>query len=275
MFAQVDAGILIGDKLSPAAKNKVIGATKNELVNGSGSSNSLFKCGPTIRPVPGADKIPLEDENEFGDFHKNVLGSYEKIVNVLNVKGQFLFAPVVFDPIALAIALDTPEKPNLKFPEEFILYGIALPLLAPKLGFKSPVDIAKLLAKVPSIVVPSLPTLNVPKLDIDPAKFDALLKFNAWPAKLPGLFSDLALQVPALFVDILSFKFDKICETVMGSGLFGEFDSRSVIQVAVAKQVSIAIAESIVIAMVASTIGSASNGIVGQLGRTFGYQPPA
>jgi len=275
MGCQNDAGILRGDKLSPEAKNNLVSNIKDEITNGTnGTGSRLFSCGPNVEPIQGADKIDLADEKKFDGFHKNVLGLFEKIVNVLNVEGQFVFAPVVFDPIALAGKLKTPEIPKLKFPDEFLTYGIALPLLAPRLGIKTPVDLAKLVAQVPTILVPAPPTLNIPKLDIKVPDFVDLFNFSNFAVKLPKLFLDLALQMPTLFTQILTFNFDGICQTVFDSKLLGEFDSRSVMGIAVAKTLVQSIAECIVIAIVASTLGSASEGITGNLGRKFGYVPP-
>lgn len=271
--AQHDAGILKDNKLSQEAKNRIFKNVKDELVNGSsGLGFKFFSCGPNTQPVLGAENINLEDQSIYGDFHKNVLGLYEKIVQVLDVNGQFMFPPIVVDPIALALAIDPPQIPQLKFPDEFLIFGLGLPLIATKLGFPMPIDLA---AKLPSIIVPQPPNLQFPNLDIDISKFLDLFKFSQFQIKLPGLILDLATKIPTMFPKLLAFQFDEVCNAVMESQLFGPSDPRSTIQIIVAKNLSQAIAESIIIAVVAITLGSASGGIVGGLGRKFGYVPPA
>lgn len=271
-FCQHDAGILQGGKLSPVAKKKIFSGIKNEI--GGKTNDSLFKCGPKIEPIPNADKIDLEDASKFGNFHTNVLNMFEGIVKALDFQGQFMFAPVVFDPIALAGAIEAPEIPDIKFPDDYIIFGVALPLIAPKLGFTTPDQLIELTAKIPTIIVPQPPKLSLPSLDIKVPDFIDLFKFSNWQVKLPGLFIDLALQMPSLFVGLLSFNFDSVCSAVFKSGLFGEFDPRSVMQVAVAKVLTQSVAECIVIAIVGATVGSSPAGIVGGLGRKFGYEPP-
>lgn len=271
--AQHDAGILKDNKLTPEAKNKVLTGIKREMVAGSSAgAPGFFTCGPVTQPHPEFANVDLNDESTFGEFHKNVLGLYETIVKVLDVNGQFMFPPIVVDPVALALAVDPPEVPKLKFPDEFLIYGVGLPLIATKLGYPMPVDLA---AKLPSIIAPSIPQLNFPKLDIKVPDFIDLLKFSQFQLKLPNLLLDLAMKIPGMFSKILAFKFDDVCSAVMESQLFGAADPRSTLQIVTAKKLSQAVGESIVIAVVAMTLGSASGGIVGGLGRTFGYVPPS
>ena len=271
-FAQHDAGVLKDDKLSPGAKDKFIKDVKELMVLGdAGLPPFPMPCGPELPPVPFADTIELEDEEQYPEFHKHWLGTYEQIAKALDLQSQFMFAPIVMDPIALAAKLQL-DIPTLNFPDDFILFGTALPLLAIKLGFDLPVELA---AKLPSILIPTPPIPDVPlPVDIDVELFPDLALHLGWPLKLPGMFADLIVQMPSLFVGLLQLDFKPICDVVLNSGLFGTFRDGSTVQVAAAKVLARKTAECTLIAMVGGSVGSSSGGITGAMGKEFGYIPP-
>lgn len=273
-FCQHDAGVLENDKLTPGAKASFIKDVKELLIYGDeGVGPFPIDCGPKLQPTPFADTIELEDEEQYPDFHKNWLGTYENIAKFLDFQSQFMFAPIVMDPIALAVKLNL-DVPALNFPDDFILFGPAFPLLAIKLGFDIPADLA---LKLPEIVIPKPPIPDLtglipPPIDVD--LFPDLAIHLGWPLKLPKVFLDLVVQMPNLFLGLLQFDFKVICDLILDSGLFGDFGPGSLVQVAAAKVLARKTAECTTIAIVGSTVGSSSGGIVGNLGIKFGYKPP-
>jgi hypothetical protein len=273
-FCQFDAGILDAqDKLTPEAKKAFIKSVQDEMRLGtSGAPKSFIKCGPDLAPVPNADMIDLTDDKAFPQFHANALGLYEKMAAALNLKGQFSILPIC-DPIALAVQLQL-DVPKLKFPGDFITYGIALPALAVKLGFTIPVDLA---AKFPALLakVQLPPAFKFPKFDFDlPAEVD-LAKFAFPYPKIPSMVLGLVGQMPAIFIKLLAFDFSAICGAVLKSQLFGSFDpATSPVWVTTNKVLVRKTVELVIIAIVATTVGSSSAGIVGNMGLLFGLKPP-
>lgn len=272
-----DAGILQNEKLSPGAKKKFIDEVKNELVLGTaGVPAPPLPCGPKIDANPFAEQLDLANEEKFPEFHKNVLGMYEQIALKLDAQSSFSMLPICC-PVSLGVALDA-DVPSLKFPDEFLIYGFALPLLAMKLGFDVPVDLA---LKFPQVLVPipKIPPFDIPALEFDPLAFPELFKFNA---ALAGLPPALALVIPQLFakmpqlaVGILSFDLKPFCDAVLAAKPFGDFDPNSAIVWVVAMKVlARKTAECVLIRVVGTTLGSSSGGIVGGLGAFLGYNPP-
>jgi hypothetical protein len=229
-----------------------------------------LNCGKHSPPVPFAELLDLENEKLYAEFHQNVLTLYEKILLALDVKSQFMFPPVIVDPVALAVALQI-DVPTLKFPDDYLIYGFGLPLIATKLGFTLPSDLA---LKLPSVIVPSPPIPKLPKLDIQLPEFQDLFNFSAFPLRLPNVFLNLITSMPSLFAGLLQFNFNSVCGAVNGAKIFGAIppgaDTLStVVNVLIRKTV-----EALVIAIVAGSVGSASGGVVGALGQKFGYVPP-
>lgn len=275
-YCQHDAGVLSNGKISEGARHKFIQDVKDQLILGDAGLPSFpMPCGPELPPIPFADTIELEDPEKYPQFHEHWVGTYEKIALALDFQSQFMFLPVVMDPLALAAKLQL-DIPKFKFPDDFILYGTAVPLLAIKLGFDLPVE---LIAKFPSILVPMPPIPNIPippvPPEIDPLAFPELVSHLAWPTKLPGMFLDLIVKMPSLFIGLLQGDFKPICDVVLGSGLFGDMAGPgNTIQVAAAKVLARKVAECTVIAIVGGSVGSSSGGITGALGKQFGYVPP-
>jgi len=267
---QHHAGILKGGKLSPSAKRKFIEDVMSELIYGTGGIPiPALPCGLSVPPVPYASSIELEDPDKYPQFHANVLGMYEQIALALDVQSQFTILPIV-DPLAIAVKLNL-NVPNLKFPGDFALYGISLPLLAIKLGLEPP----ELAAKIPSLISPPIPQLQLPlPIDIKLPDFDALFEFSLWPQKLPDVIVSLMTQMPSIFLKLLQFDLSAFCDAILKSKLFGGFDPNQAIVWAVASKVLVRkTAECVSIMVVASTVGSASGGITGNLGKHYGYEP--
>lgn len=270
---QHDAGILDNGKLTDLAKDLFIKDVKDLIVKGDAGVTSLINFGPPILPSPGGDKILLEDKGLFPDFHDTWLGTYEEMANMLDLKGQFMFAPIVQDPVALASKLGL-DVPNLSFPDEFLVYGLALPLLAVKLGFTLPIE---LVGKLPSIIVPAPPIPDISAIfppDFDPQSFPALIIHKSWPAKIPGLFAELIVSIPSLLPGLLTFNFGAIGELIFKSGIFGKIDPTAVIQVAATKVLTRKMVECILFAIIGSSVGSSAGGIVGGISQILGYVPP-
>lgn len=275
MGCQRDAGILEGDgdnrELTFKAKQKFIEDVKNELLFGSaGVPTPPLPCGPEFPAVPFANQIELEDEEKYPEFHKNALGMYREIAKALDVDSQFTIPPI-FDPLALAVSLNI-KPPRLKFPAEFSIYGISIPLLAIKLGLEPP----ELTAKFPTLIVPPIPKIDLPlPVDIKIPDFQALFDFSFWPNIMLDVMVNLMLQMPSLFLKLLSFDLSAFCDAVFTAKPFGDFDPNSAIVWAVVGKVLVRkTAECVSIAVVASTIGTASGGVTGNLGSHYGYDPP-
>lgn len=275
MGCQVHAGVLEGDgdarELTYKAKKKFIEEVKQELLLGTaGIPTPPLPCGPKFGPVPFANQLELEDEKKYPEFHANVLGMYKEIAKALDVDSQFTIPPI-FDPLALAFALNL-KIPRLKFPYEFSLYGISLPLLAIKLGLEPP----ELALKFPSLVVPPIPKLNLPlPVDIKIPDFQALFDFSFWPDFMIDIIVNLMLDMPSLFLKLLSLDLSVFCDAVFSANIFGPFDPTEALVWAVASKVLVRkTAECVSIAVVASTVGTASGGITGHLGGHYGYDPP-
>lgn len=279
-MTQEDAGVLeskgkgkYGGKrpLTKAATAKFIKDVKQHLLFGTAGAPPLpVPCGPEVPAVPFADQIELEDESKYPEWHKNVLGLYERIANTLNVQGQFTILPICC-PISLSLKLDF-GLPNVKFPP--IPVGLALPLLAAKLDIKPPKLALKfpgLMSLPPAFELPSLP--EPPELPEFPDLFDFAFPYP----KLPELVVDLMIKMPNIFLDLLQFDLSAICKVVLDSKLFGDFPPNEAIVWLVSNKILVAkTTECVAHTVVGVTVGSARPpGVVGSLGKKHGYFPPA
>jgi len=271
----VDAGIIDDKcKLTPKAKKKFIQAVKDELTFGTNNLPVplLFPCGDPVPPNPFAAQLDLENEAKFPDFHKNILGAYEKIACSLNLKSDFKLLPIC-DPVALGAKLNV--KIKVSFPKGFIPYTIPNPpLLAVKLKVMPP---PKLVAKFPSIpsVPPPLPKFEVPP-NIKAPDFSTLFDFSlAYSIGIPKLLVNLVGQMPklALKLPVLPELFKAVCELAFSSNVFGNIKPESIVQIVATKVLTTKVVEMVFIAAVGTTMGSASGGITGGIGRFLGYSP--
>jgi hypothetical protein len=270
-YCQHAAGVLKNDKLSKKAKDKFIKEVKEELLLGTdGVATPPLPCGAKFPPVPFADRLDLEDEKKFPKFHEHILGTYEDIAKALDVMGQFTFLPVLFDPIALAIKLEL-KPPKISFPKGFSLYGLSFPLFAVKMGFKPP----KLALKLPELgkIPPDIP---LPKYDIKIPDFQALFDFKLWPLKMPELVVNLMVEMPNLFLKILQFDLSAFCDATQKAGLFRSSDlnpAEAVVWAVAYKVLLRKTAECVSIMVIGTTIGCAPGGVVGAVGKKYGYDP--
>jgi hypothetical protein len=273
---QVDAGIIDEQcKLTPKAKKKFIQQVKDELLFGTDNLPvpPLFPCGDPVPPNPFADLLDLENEQKFPDFHKNILGSYQKIACALNLKSDFKLLPICC-PISLAFKLGVNIK--IDFPSGFIPFMIPNPpLLALKLKIMPP---PKLIAKFPGL--PAIPP-PLPKFDIPPAikipDFKTLFDFSlAFALGIPKFLAELVLQIPKLALKLpnLPELFKLICDIAFKSNLFGSILPDSIVQIVTTKVLITKVVEMVFIAAIGTTLGSSPGGITGGVGKFLGYDPP-
>ena len=274
---QVDAGIIDDKcKLTVIARTRFIEAVINELLFGTDllPVPPLFPCGDPIPPFPWADQLKdLADEKKYPDFHKNILGSYEKIACALNLKSDFKLLPICC-PISLAFKLGVDIK--IKFPSGFIPFMIPNPpLLALKMKLMPP---PKLIAKFPSL--PAIPP-PLPKFDIPPnikiPDFDALFDFTlAFALGIPKFLIALVAKIPQLVLKLPSLPdlFKSICEIAFSSNLFGSILPSSLVQIVAVKVLVTKVVEMVFIAAIGTTLGSSPGGITGGVGKFLGYEPP-
>ncbi len=274
----VDAGIIdLHGNLTKKAKDNFIKDVKDQLLFGSDliPSPPLFPCGPPIEPVPYADQLDLENEAKYPDFHKNILGSYQKQAIALNMPGDFKLLPLC-DPIGLGfkLGIDISVSP---FPGGFIPFLVPNPpLLALKLNLMPP---PKLIAKFPGIpaVPPPVPKFDIPP-DIKMPDYSTFFDFSlAFAVGIPKFLLTLVGKIPQLALKLPDIPglMSLVCDVAFDSNLFGPMESTSVVQIAATKVLTTKIAEMAFIAAVGTTLGSAPGGITGGLGKVFGYEPPA
>lgn len=274
---QVDAGIIDEQgNLTPKAKAKFIKDVKDQLTFGSDNLPSvpLFPCGPSIKPIQFASSLDLENEKKFPDFHKNILGSYQKIAQSLNMASDMKLLPIC-DPIAFGAKLGIKIKiPN--FPGGFIPFMIPNPpLLAVKMKLMPP---PKLLAKFPGIpaIPPPLPKFDLPP-NIKEPDFGTLFDYSlAYSIGIPKFLLAIVAKIPqfALKLPNLPSLFSTMCDTAFSSKLFGDVQPTSTMQIAATKVLTTKVVEMVFISAVGTTLGSASGGIVGGVGKLLGYSPP-
>lgn len=274
---QVDAGIIdLDGNLTDKAKTKFIQDVKEQLIFGTDliPTPPLFPCGPSIAPVPFADQLDLENEEKFPDFHKNILGSYQKQAVALNMPGDFKLLPIC-DPIGLAFKLGANISVS-PFPGGFIPFMIPNPpLLAVKLSIMPPPD---LIAKFPSLpaIPPPLPSFEIPP-NIKIPDFSTLFDFSlAFAVGIPTFLLAIVAKIPQLALKLPDIPglMSLICDVAFDSNLFGDMDDSSVVQIAATKVLTTKVAEMTFIAAVGTTLGSAPGGITGGMGKAFGYDPP-
>lgn len=273
---QTHAGILKPNEgtLTPIAKKKFIQAVKDELMFGTDNLPGpvLFPCGDAVPPNPFAGLLDLEDETKFPEFHKNILGNYEKIAQALDLKSNFTLLPICC-PVSLGFKLGA--NIHINFPKGFIpFFSPALPLLALKMKLMPPI---KLATKFPSLlgIPPKPPNLSLPTFD--PKLFVDLFNFNiSFITGIPKLLLNIIAQIPQLALKIPSLPelFKLICKISFDSKLFGDISSDSLVEVVSTKVLTTKVVEMIMICAVGSTLGSSPGGLTGGIGKFLGYTPP-
>lgn len=273
---QVDAGIIDEEcRLTDIAKRRFIEAVKNELLFGTNGlpTPPLFPCGDPVAAVKFADMLDLENEAKFPDFHKNILGSYEKIACTLNLKSDFKFLPICC-PVSLGFSLGVNVK--LDFPRGFVPFLIPNPpALALKMKIMPP---PKLIAKFPSIpsIPPPLPQFEIPP-NVKMPDFNTLFDVSlAYSLGIPKLLADLAVRMPELVLKLINLPelFEFVCKVAFDSNLFGSIKPESVTQIVAMKVLTAKVVEMVLIAAVGTTLGSSPGGLTGGIGSYLGYTPP-
>ena len=273
----VDSGIITEDcKLTPKAKKKFIQDVKDELLYGTDNLPlpPLFPCGPPVPPNPFADLLELENEEKFPEFHKNILGSYEKIACELNLQSDCKLLPICC-PIALGFKLGVKIKiPN--FPGGFVPFMIPnAPLLALKMKVMPPPKLIKKFPDIP-VIPPPIPKFDIPP-DIKFPDFSTFFDFTtSFSLGIPKLLGDIVLQMPKLALKMpnLPDVFKAICEIAHESKLFGDISPGSVTEIVAVKVLTRKIVEMTFITAVGTTLGSAPGGLTGGIGRLLEYEPP-
>ena len=187
----VDAGFIdTSGKITPEAKYKFIQDVKKELESGG---SGPFPCGAKFAGYTAAKDLKLEDEKKFPDFHKTSFDTYEKIAQSLNMPGNFSVLPIC-DPLALGAKLGLDLKVKIDFAKgDFVKFMVPDPKeLAAAFGFTTPPDIAKFVTKFTAVLVPTPPSISIPKPPAAPVpgvtvKFDAQLAQVQVFTQLPGI----------------------------------------------------------------------------------------
>lgn len=272
---QTHAGILKRDEgtLTDIAKKRFIDDVKNNLIFGTDNIPEplIFPCGKPVPPNPWAADLDLENEEKFPDFHKYFLKSYEKIARALDLPGDYKFLPICC-PVSLGFSLDVDL--DLEFLDGFLpFFTPALPLLAIKLNIFPPPDLALKFPDLPKIP-PPIPQFELPTFD--PKLLFDLFNFNmSFIVGIPKFVADLALNIPQLVLKLPSFPdlFSSICDIAFDSDLFGDIDSRSIVEITSLKVLTAKVAECSFLAAVGTTMGSAPGGLTGGVGKKLGYIP--
>ena len=227
---------------------------------------------------PDAVPSDIEDKEKYPGFHNRILPQYESISKSLDVQGQFSLPPPIMDPFALTAKFNTPDvAANLSFD-----IG-KLPTLNPgELAFMIDIPLAKFAAEVPTLVQPPptsisqiFPNLPVPEVDLGinlppPSKFCSWFKFESWPLSLPNLFFSALgkLATPTAIFDLCKpqINVDGIVQAAIDAQLFGPSDPGENFKIAVAKDMAEYTAHSVVVGVVAKTIGDGGQkGLTGKV----------
>jgi hypothetical protein len=276
-FTLEDAGILEpGAKaLTKVAKYRFTQDVMDAMRLGSGFDPPFFRpCGAEIPPLPLNFPVPdLHDTKKFPDFETNCVTKFFDVASKLNLQSQQPFVPIAFDPLALALKLDL-KIPPVKF-SEFPNLLLNLPALLLKLEL-TPLDLPDLMAKLPSIGIPPQPfppEFPLPGLELPyPALMlpELLLMYKAFltiPLEIPKLL------LPTALFPMFALKFSALCGNILKI-LPPANGPNPTLQIALHKVLAVKMVECIVIDVVGLTLGSASGGATGALGKEFGYTPP-
>lgn len=273
---QYHAGVIDSSgKLKNKPKQKFIQECKDELTFGTDNLPipPLFPCGPKLQPVKYANLLDLENEEKFPEFHSNILGTYEKIANILNLQSDFKFLPICC-PVSLAFKLGINLK--LKFPGDFIAFIFPnLPELALKLELIPPIELALKFPTIPTIP-PPIPQFEIPP-NIKFPDFNTFFDFSyAFSIGIPKFLAELVLEIPRLILKLpnLPELFSFVCDMAFKSNIFGDIKPTSITQIAAVKVLTRKVVEMTLISAVGTTLGSSPAGLTGNLGRYLEYEPP-
>lgn len=169
-------------------------------------------------PVDKEHQLPADilDENKYPEFHKEVFGTYEGVINSLNLQGNFSLPPPFIDPIALAVKLNPKVTGSIGFNFENLptINPVSLALMLEI----TPLDLMSKLSLPPNdpdaIIKPPLPNFSLPAYLQDPAYLKSLANISnlapacvggkAFPDKIEyDLWKSPQLGIPKAFAGVL------------------------------------------------------------------------
>jgi len=267
------AGALKNGKLSLGTYDKII---QDIIAAGrlGFASVGKFPCaaGINLPAAPGIVPDDLADKEKYPDFHKNVMGNFEKVALGLDVKGNFSLPFPFWDPFALALKLDL-DPPTFDLPD---LPSLTPPDLALSLGLRIP-DAPKLAAL---LSLPKPPEIDVPILDLNINKpefgLDAKFKFDLWPIALIDLIVSLA--VPGLLIDLpklLKVPPDPcfVIDKVVKAQIFGPTDPGDLAKVIAIQVLADFTGQCATVAVASMVVGDGGpSGVTGNLGTQYGWK---
>lgn len=182
-------GLLQDGKLTEKGKRSIIERHK-KIQNEGGEKGTLFPCstGGQVQPVQKDFQLPedIEDESKYPEYHSEVLGAYEGILNLLDVEGNFSLPPPFIDPVALGVKLNGKPPDNLKFDLPTMASLASNPFLMADTLNLNPIELtAKLIPGTPdSIIKPPIPSFNFPEYETP--QYFLNLKNISLPVPAPG-----------------------------------------------------------------------------------------
>jgi hypothetical protein len=268
---QHSAGALKDGKLSEPTYNRIIQDIKDAGQLGFGAV-SLFPCttGESLPASIGLVPQDLEDKEKYPDFHKNVMGMFEKVALALDVKGNFSLPFPFWDPFALAVKLDL-DMPSFEIPD---LPTLTPPDLAVSLNMKLP-ELLDLSLSLPSI--PKPPTIDIPTLDlkINTPTFDTFFQFSLWPLKLPDLVIGLAIPDVNIVLDLIKIPPSPcaIIEKVVKAQLFGPSAEGDLTKIIAIQELATFTGQCCTVAVSAMLVGDGGPvGVTGNLGTQYKWK---
>lgn len=265
------AGALKDGKLSPETYNQIIEDIKRAGEIGF-ANVSLFPCSANIPPAIGIVPQDLEDKDKYPEFHKDIMGMFEKVALTFDIKGNYLSILFPFwDPFSLALKLGL-DIPTFNIPD---LPFLTPPDLALALNIKLP-DLMKLAISLPGI--PKLPTVPMPKLPdynlLFPPGLDARFQFDLglWNLLVPPQIPFPSLpDLPKLIALPPDICF--IIEPIVKAGIFGPAEAGDLSKVIAVQVLATFTGQCATVAVTSQIIGDGGKaGVTGQMGKSFGWQ---
>lgn len=272
---QHSAGVLENGVLSETTYNKIIDDIKRSGEIGFGNV-SLFPCAAKSLPAaPGLVPFDLENKEKYPDFHKNFMGTFEKIALALDVQGAYSLPPPLVDPfsIALGLDLDPPsfdllDIPLLTPPDLALSLNIRIPDISLVLDF-----ITAHLPQPPLIPLPPLPVLD-PRINLPP-NWAQKFEFDNWAIKLPELVISLAIPDINLILGFLKVPPDicPIIDKVSEAQLFGPTQSGDLTRIIATQELVTFTAQCATITIASLLVGDGGPaGVTGTLGTQYGFR---
>lgn len=279
------AGILDDEeKLTPAAKAKIIKRIQESGEKGF-SNVSKFPCGfgKDIPPTPGLVPQDLHNEEKYPDFHKDILGTYEKIAQNFNISPSPALPFPFCDPAALGLKLgiEVPAFPIVDIPT---LTPIDLLMMLKMKEFEIPNLMHAFTIPDPSLPnlgldlpVPKIPTLDIKINNPFDLRFQQKFEFDGWQFALPTKIFEFAIGLldPGNFDFLIKIATGDICplvDKIAQGEVFGPTPPGASMKKIVAGDMTTFSGECGSIAAVATAVGTSEGGPTGQMGKKFGYK---